>query len=497
MSSLFYGLEIAKSGLYASQYALNVTGHNIANADTEGYTRQRLDATAKDYAKGVQLLATTELAYIGQGVSIDSVTQIRDSFLDKQFRDESSEAGYWSKLTTGMEDLEIMFDELSDSSISNTLIDFFGSFQDLSNNPTDYEVRVEVMSKGLQLTSTLNYYYEKLEAQQKVYDESVSTLVAQVNQIAENISKLNKNIRLFETSGEKANDLRDQRNILIDELSSIIDIEYSETDANGLVIQIDGRDLVSNTTVNELSVTQTSMNNITGTSDLNQVVWASDSASVAINSGQLKGILQLRDGNSQDAYGVPYLANELNKLASALVSEVNAVHTQGYSIPCTENGDVSTTGINFFDDLGGATPITAGNINLSSEILLTANNIAASDALVSDVTLQHGNNINALALVDLFNSGSIPGIESFQGFLTSTVSNLGIAVEYDKNMQEMQAEMLANKENSRLSISGVSVDEELTNLVKYQHAYSAASRVITTIDEMLDKLINSTGMVGR
>lgn len=497
MSSTFYGFEIARTGLTASQYALNITGHNIANADTEGYTRQRLDTSSKVPSVGRQLLAMSEQATVGSGVDIQGVSQIRDAFLDKQYRKENSAAGYLNKLTDGLEDIETMFDELSSMSISKTLSGFFSSLQDLANNATDYEVRAEVKSKALELTSTLNYYYGKLTDQQSVYNQSVETMTSEINETAKSIANLNKTIQEYEMQGETANDLRDQRNLLLDKLSGIVDIDYYETSAGELHVQIGGRDLVSHTTANEITTTPTAYNAMTGANDLNAVVWASDSAAVTVNSGSLKGTLVLRDGNTQDTYGIPYLAGELNTLVNALVTEINAVHSQGWTIPCSENGDVSITGVDFFDDYGGTVPITAGNFKLSDAILATPYNIAASDTQITDANNQEGNNLNAHALLEVVNSNTISGVNNFQSYLTTTISTLAIEVSYNKNMSQMQNAMLSNKDDARLSVSGVSIDEEVANMLKFQRSYSAAARMMTAMDETLDILINKMGIVGR
>ncbi|NLT17636.1 MAG: flagellar hook-associated protein FlgK [Clostridiales bacterium] len=497
MSSTFYGFEVARTGLVASQYALNVTGHNISNADTVGYTRQRLLTTSKVPAVGFTQFALSECASVGGGVSVDAVNQIRDEFLDRQFRKENADAGYLDKLTAGLTDIETMFDELSSMSISKTLSEFFNSFQDLANNPTDYEVRAEVQSKAMQLTSTLNYYHGKLSDQQTVYDLSVDTLTGKVNEIAESIAHLNKTIEEYEITGETANDLRDQRNLLLDQLSGIVDITYYHTPSGQLYVQLGGRDLVSHTTVGALATAQTGYNPLTGLNELNEVIWESDSAAVTITSGSLKGTLQLRDGNIQDEYGIPYLVDSLNTLVNALVDEINAVHSQGWTLPCDENGGASITGVNFFDDFGGAVPVTAGNFKLDDAILLTPNNIAASDVEITAANHQEGNNLNAHAILAVINSSSLSGINNFQGYMTTIVSTLAIRVSYSKNMSDMQKVMLSNKEASRISISGVSIDEEVANMLKYQHAYNAAARVITTMDEALDMLINRMGIVGR
>jgi flagellar hook-associated protein 1 FlgK len=495
MGSTFYGFEIGKSGLAASQHALNVTGNNIANADTKGYTRQRLNVSSIAAVMSLQRLASTEVA-VGGGVRINSVEQVRDAFLDRQFREENSKTQYLETLTTGLDDLETMFDELSDTtSIRTTLSEFFASFQDLVNNSTDYEVRAQVRSKAIELTSSFNYYYAKLLDQQSVYDEQVYATVAKVNEIADSIGDLNEAIIAYEITGQSANDLRDQRNLLLDELSGLVDLTYSQDSVNGLTIEIDGRVLVNKGTVNHLATEQTGANPLNGVNDLNVVVWESDGAAVTVNGGSMKGLLQLRDGATQDEYGIAYLGGEINKLVSALVTQINAAHNLGWTMPCDENGNVSATGVDFFEDFGGLQPITAGNFSLSAALLLTPNNIAASDVEIA--AYNEGNNENVKDIVAALNSNTIPGIETFQGFLTSTVSNLGIAASYNKNIYYMQSNLMSNKENSRIAVSGVSVDEEVTNLVRYQHAYAAAARVMTTMDEALDVMINKMGMVGR
>lgn len=494
MGSTFYGFEIGKSGLAASQHALNVTGNNIANADTKGYTRQRLNVSSIAAVMSLQRLASTEVA-VGGGVRINSVEQVRDAFLDRQFREENSKTQYLDTLTTGLDDLQTMFDVLADTNIKETLSEFLASFQDFTNNATDYEVRAQVRSKAMELTQSFNYYYAKLLDQQSVYNEQVSATVDKINEIADSIGHLNESIIAYEITGQPANDLRDQRNLLLDELSGLVDLTYSQDSVNGLTIEIDGRVLVNKGAVNHLTTTQTGANPLNGVNDLHVVVWESDGVAVNVNGGSLKGLLQLRDGATQDEYGIPYIAGEINTLVRALVTEINAAHNLGWTVPCDENGNVSSTGVDFFEDFGGLQPITAGNFSLSAALLQSPYNIAASDDPVTGTN--QGNNENVKQILAVINSNSIPGIQSFQGFMTSTVSNLGIAASYNKNIYAMQASLLSNKENSRIAVSGVSTDEEVTNLVRYQHAYAAAARVMTTMDEALDVMINKMGIVGR
>jgi flagellar hook-associated protein 1 FlgK len=217
-----------------------------------------------------------------------------------------------------------------------------------------------------------------------------------------------------------------------------------------------------------------------------------------LNGGKLKGYFDLRDGNTSDNIGLPYLMQKLDVLTQGIVSAYNEVHQKGYTIPTTNDGE-SKTGVNFFDDQGGdITKVNALNMDISQDIKDSVWNIAASGLKVdlSAANTQEGNNQNALEIETVSTLTTLPNINNINNYLAGIVSELGVRAEQCNNMNDSQELIVDNVDDLRMSISAVSLDEEVTNLITYQRAYQASSRVLTTIDEMLDKLINGTGKVG-
>lgn len=495
MSSLFYGLEIARTGLSVSQRAINVIGNNIANADTVGYTRQSLATESIDSCNATRIFEMNEG---GGGVNVVLIKQIRSDYIDKQIREEYSALGQCNTRAEEMGFIETILDETSDTCIASSIADFFDSLSKLSTDPASEEIRTNVQQNGLQLTETLNYYYNQLVGLQDAYNDAMSVTADSVNSLLTNIASYNEDIYSSELSGQTANELRDQRNILLDELSQLVNIEYTQNSDEKLIISVEGVELLNHTdtTLLEVSADQTGV--VSGQTGYYSIYYEGTTTDFAYSSGELAAYKELRDGNAVDSMGTPYILSSLNSLAQSLAEEFNTVHNTGYTMPY--GATTSQTGIDFFEvPAGGYNDITAGNIDLSSEVLDNVSNIAASSELI-DLTApssQEGNNEVALELVALTSSTNIATIGNFEDYWTSFVVELGIECGSCQETLESQEAIIGNLENRRESISGVSLDEEMINLVSYQHAYAAASRIFTAIDEALDKLINGTGTVGR
>ena len=494
----FYGLEIAKTALFASSKALEVTGNNVANANTVGYTRQRLVLESTSTAIMGSRFSNISKATNGGGVTVAGIEQMRDTFLDSEYRRENADASRWSTRTDTMEYVESLFNETSDTGISSTLADFFDSLSELSKDPVSKEVRTNVQQSALKVTETLNSYYNQLAELQNTQNESMKTTVDQINELVTSLAQYNKQIYTYELSGEKANDLRDKRNSMLDTLSGLINIDYSE-DSNGYVnVTVGGQTLVSGITATTLDAVANQTGVVTGQTGFYSIYLHGTTTALNYSSGQLQAYKDMRDGNSADTIGIPRIIDNLNTLARSLAKEFNAVNSTGYTLPYDTT--LSRTGVNFFDvPSGNYNNVTAGNFTLSADVLANVNNIAASDTLVdlSASSDQRSNNKNALKMVALTSSVDVDTVSNFENYLKSAIVEIAIDSAHCQKMNDSQQSVLANLVNRKESISGVSTDEEMINMVKYQHAYTAASRVITVIDEMLDTLINRTGAAGR
>jgi len=502
----FYGLEIAKSALSLSQKGMNLAGQNIANAATEGYTRQRLNIVSIEPVSLSGRYLALSVGAVGGGATATSVDQIRSAYIDSALRKEYSSQGQWDTRATEMKYLESLFDETSTSLLSKSFTNFFDSLQELTEDTVSKEIRTNVQQDALTLTQTLNSYYSQLSDLQSQMNESIKTTVDRINEISKSIADYNKSIYTYEMTGENANDLRDKRNLLLDELSKLVDTQYSEDSDGKLSVSVAGNTIVNHGNYTELTAVADQTGVVSGTTGFYRVcIEDADGnlTNVAYTDGSLAGYKQLRDGNTADDMGIPYLMDKLNTLARGLAQQFNAVNKAGYTMP--HDAEASVQNINFFkvpldgDGDEDYSLITAGNLTLSDEVKNDPYKIAASSDPVnlSADNTNTGNNENALKLAALGTSASAIEGTGFEAYLKNIAVGLGISSAHCSNMLAGEDSLVSNLENRKEAVSGVSTDEEIIELMKYQHMYNAASRIINAIDSALDKLINETGMVGR
>ncbi|MCE5236801.1 MAG: flagellar hook-associated protein FlgK [Clostridiaceae bacterium] len=491
----FYGLEIARTGLFLSQKMINLAGHNIANASTAGYTRQRVVSEAIDPASYISRFTVAANGRVGGGARTQSLEQVRDAFIDKELRREYSGQGYWSKRADSLNYIETMFDETDSSSLTKSLDGFIDALKEFSENPSSTEMRTNLRQSGIMLTDAFHMFYEQLAEYQAAQNDSMATTVESINSTLKNIAAYNKSIASYELSGEMANDLRDKRNLELDKLSQFVNIEYSYDSDGYLSIKTGTQELLNHITVNGLGVE-------TNADGFYDVVFAGSGDALNYTSGELEGYRQMRDGDAADDMGIPYLMHSLDLLAQSLAREMNAIHSAGYTLATA--GKASTDGINLFEvPSGGYSGITAGNFSLSAEVLADINMFAASSEptyVSQDGTQANQGDANkALLLYELCSSNSLglTSVSSFQGYLQGFMTSIGIEAGNTNTMLDTQNAVVENLETRKESVSGVSVDEEMVNLIKAQQMYSASSRIITAIDEALETLINRTGIVGR
>ena len=506
MRSTFFGIEIGKTGISVSQKGLDVTGHNIANVDTKGYTRQRLTTTAYDPVVYGMKFRNTELGAVGGGAKVKILDQVRSVFLDRQFRTEQALQSYWDTRTSGLSYVESLFEGDEIATLSENIRGLFSAFNTLATEGNDSHQRIVVRTAAELMCDSFGQIYDRLTEQQDSQNAAVATVIKGINNIAENIAELNKAIYYYEIDGEPANDLRDKRNLLLDELSAYVDITYHETTDNKLIVEVAGFELVNYKTVTKMG---TDINPATGFYDVYQLdtdgITPVGAAFTAVELGsELASHLDLRDSVDPENPGIPYFIEQLNIMARALVESVNEVHRAGFTHP--SSGLPSADGANFFDESLGIANITAKNISLDALIMDSPFNIAASTreivmSITNPDTLQEGNQNNARLLYEIFNRTGISlsngtPIGSLNGFMDGIVLEVATTLSKSKSFTANHNTQLLAVTNQRTSVSGVSLDEEMTNLIRYQHAYSGSSRVITAMDEALDVLINRTGRVG-
>ncbi len=463
MAGLFSGLELGKRALATHQLWLNTIGHNISNVNTPGYTRQRVNITTtlpEEHYAGM----------LGTGVTATDIKNIRDLFLNQQYRDENKNLGQWASREKMLSRIEGIFMEPSTDSLGDLLEKFWTSWMDLGNNPESIAARATLKEQSNLLTDGFHRRYEQLKDLQSSINTDIESIIQEVNTMADEVASLNQQIVQSELGEISANDLRDRRDYLIDQLSQFIDVNSSEQ-ANGAEYVYIGALMI----VDESSAIHIGTRDKAGEGfAVSELVWEGTTKTIKNLKGELKGLIETRDTT------IPRYLSDLDDLARMLVSEVNRIHSVGYDL----NG---SAGINYFDE----NFLSAVNIRLSQDVTNDVTKIAAS------VSGAIGDNSNALAIVDLRKALLMTrGTATMEEFYNTIVGQVGIDTNKAVQLRENHALLVEQIENARQSVQGVSLDEEMAQMIKYQHAFDAAARVITTIDEALDTVINNMGVVG-
>lgn len=504
MGSTFGALEIGKSGLAISMQNLQIAGHNITNVNTVGYTRQRVISTAKPPAGSSYLIAQVYNKQTGQGVESGNVQQIRSEYLDQQYRKLNADYMQSEHRTQALSYLTGLHEELNDdSSMTSSIKDFFAALGKFGEDTSSKEYRTNVQQQAVSMTQNFNYVYNEMVSLWKDQNNSVNTVAQNINAFADQLSQLNQSIASYERLGQTANDLRDQRNLLLDQLSGLVNISYSVNPDNTSMVDVSIGDavLVSGTNANQIAITQSATNDtLSGVPryelTLDGKSLSNTGADARVTGGELLAHMQMLSGDQPEQAGIPYYMNQMNDLVRSIAKNINDIHAQGFTYP--DGATASKNGVNFFQVANGAdgnpdyTTITAGTFAISDDVRNSIYNIAGSSVEVSltNPSTQTGNNEVALKLFQDLNSSD------YYGRLNSTVSHLAINMSTSQKGLDVTEALVKNVDKQRSSISGVSVDEETTNIIMFKQAYSANARYITSLDDMLSTLINNTGRVG-
>jgi flagellar hook-associated protein 1 FlgK len=463
MSNIYGLLSIGQSALLTQQRAIDITGNNIANVNTPGYSRQRLTIKQNNPVRIDNLTMST-------GVTADvGIQRFYDQFLGAQLNGENENLGRWEAQKQALEKAELMFDDSDSSGLSNALSEFWNSWQDLSNNPSGVAERTSLVSAGQYLSTTFNQTYNNLRDLQGDIDTHVSNIVGDVNDMVDRIAELNRKVSQVEVTGHNANDFRDERDQLVFDLSKLVDIQsFEDGDGNTNVMVGNGKPLVDGTATWHLSTADSG-----GVQD---VYWnASDGTSIDItgqlSSGELKGWIYSRD----DAIA-GYLS-DLDSLAAKIIEDVNNIHYSGTTLD-SANPD----SVNFFTGSGAVDMGVNSAIEANSDLIAAA---GAGEGLP-------GGNSTAVAIANLQSAATMPGSGTFDDYYNSLVGKIGADVQGANFNQTHQSTMVDNLKQYRQEVAGVSLDEEMVNLIQFQQAYNAAAKLITTADDMVDTLL---GMV--
>ena len=617
MRSTFAGLNTMVRGINANQLSENTVGHNISNANTEGYSRQSVNLAAVDARKEASIYGQVA---VGQGVDSTSLTRARDIYADRQYWSENSTSAYYNSRAKEYDKIEAIFNDTTLENVQNSIQDFYKAWSSLSSNASDSSTRITVVEKGKVFADRIHTAAQKMQEQIDANYKDMELNITRINDITDQIVQLNQSIMSTEATGAMANDLRDQRDLLVDKLSSYVNVNIYEG-ANGMYSVVsNGVSLVNGINKLTLELSDPIANDTYGINDYT-VILKESGISYQPTNGTLKAQM---DQIAEDKAYIDYLA----KMSAFMLTTFNHQHQQGVGIDSaactatygTEEFDDSSPDYGKIDDSGNKVVTAAGtdltgtagvNFYGASDVIYTwdeatqtvtaskysagwhmvvstyekeeagitnyyskatvaentGNTITTEQLKAIDIikalelntqlTAENGQNLvaartwgttttsvdptthvatdlgthvaeangsgdgtNAVDLSTLFNmnqentvidfiakqftGNQQTGIDrrslgtiSLEAYYNQRMTALGSDAETMDSKVTAQNEVLVQVNEWRESVSGVNWNEELTNMIMFQQGYSACSRCLTTMDEMLDKLINSTGTVGR
>ncbi len=446
------GLEIARKALSAYQLAISVYGNNIANVNTPGFSRKRPEIRESE---GL----TISSGRVGLGVTTATISRMRDTFLDRSYWDANAAYGRYGSTERLLSELESVLGEPGEVGLITVLQDFWNSWQDLANNPESMTSRAMVITRAQTLCDSLRRAAGNMNVIRLDADNEIVELVNKINSLASRIADLNEQIVRAETSGQKASDLRDKRDYLLDELSEIASIQVFETKDGSVSVRIDGETLVERTSAVLISLIERADGGIV----VHDVAIGNGKRTIRPSGGRIAGLLETRDET------IPAYLARLDSFARTLVERVNEIHRAGYGL----DGE---TGRDFFDPDG----LTASTIAVSQEIIDNPRFIAAS----SDGS--PGNQKNALAIAALRLQGIFGSEETTsEDYIASLIGEIGSVSSRSSSQREAQELLLKEINNRRESVKGVSIDEEMANLIASQHAYYAAAKLVKVVDDLM------------
>ncbi|MEO6945006.1 MAG: flagellar hook-associated protein FlgK [Lacisediminihabitans sp.] len=470
--STFSGLNTAYTALVAARQGLDVVGQNIANSSTAGYTRQRVNTSA--IGSVAQVGPLTARFSVGQGVSVDGIARLGNTFLDARARTASASSGYWDARSSAMSTLEGTLQEPGANGVSASLQKFWAAWSDLGNNAGKPAPAAVLLSQANALAAQVATGYQQVDQQWASQRAETEGNVTALNDAGKQIADLNARIRTTVASGAPANEMVDQRNVLAATVAKLAGGTVRESQDGTVEVLIGGNALVSGTIFNEVKLTGSYLMAGAGASPV-QLEWASRPGSaVALDGGSIAGglaVLAPADGSGTGG-ALAEAAETYNTFATQLATQVNAIHSAGVIAD-------NTTGHAFFG-FNGALPAALGLTVVPTDVTTISTGTGGFDGSVADAIAQIG-----------------VAASSPDSVWSAMVSGIGAAAR-SANQQSSIADLTTTTAvGAQLSNSSVDLDEENMNMLTYQRAYQGAARVMTAVDELLDTLINHTGLVGR
>jgi flagellar hook-associated protein 1 FlgK len=462
--------QTGRLGMQASKAAIATTGHNIANANTEGFSRQRVHTeTAPPQQAG------GSKALVGSGTLISSVERVNDEYIEKALRNSNRDLSHYEEKDLVLKQTEDIFNELNGAGVNRLLSRFFNEFRKLSNEPDNEAVRQSVREASQSLANDFHRIRADVEGVQAHIDARIEGHTQEVNALANDIRDLNTRIQHQELGGASANDLCDKRDVALKKLASFMDISSRKENNNQITVEIKGvgplvvgpnaeRTYVERTPADEQGKAENAY-------DLKTSASAAATITHAVKGGKIGALLEVRDQT------LTTILDRLDELAMNVTNAVNEIHEQGFN----RHGE---QGISFFKPID-TKERAAEFFDLSDEVKNNVNNIAA--AAVPDAA---GDNRISLAISSLQGARLMnEGKATADDWYNSMVSEVGVAASKNQFALSQQRDIMTQLGKMRDQVSGVSIDEETANLMQFQHSFDASAKVIQVADELLKTVL--------
>ena len=449
-------MEMARRGLSAQQANMNITGNNISNVNTEGYTRQRVELKSSTALQAHDL-------NVESGVIADTTRRMRDTFFDLQIRNENPSFARWETEHHQLGQVENILNEPNDVSISKYMDQFFESWEDLSHDPESQSSRTVVRDAGESLAKVVNQIGANLDSLQSEIDDNMSDTANQINYYIKAMANQNKKIMLAEPDSAELSTLMDRRDLALDKLSELIDVTYEEKDDGNMLVYSNGIILVEASDYNQL------LQDKKGDDALTRFYWNNENRDLKVTNGKMMGLYDVRDNV------IPEMVDDLNVLVKKFVEETNRIHSSNFDLEGNSGND-------FFDSDG--TDIYSFAMN--SEIMDDVKFIASSNKAGA-----FGNSDGALEMVELSNMTILNNDSAtVQEYYNGVIMSHGTYTKEAERLAEMEETFVNQLQNRRNEVSEVDLDEELSNMIVFQQAYGASAKMISNVDEMIQKLLS-------
>jgi flagellar hook-associated protein 1 FlgK len=455
-------LNIAKTALLAQQTAMQITSNNIANVNTAGYARQEAVLAERTPTQ-------TDVGLLGNGVEVTTVISYFNKYLDTALARETSSSEEWKTYEQYFSRIESVLDE-NNTNLTSNITAFFNAWQELSADPTSTTCRLNAATCGSNLASGIRSMYTQLQGMQSELNDGIDQAVGDINDLLNAIAEVNGQIASLQTDEQKSSAFVSQRAQLVKQLSALVNVQTFEDSEGALTVMIAGKTVLSKETVFGLNAEASSDD-----SNLLRVTWdgsTSTSADITglITGGSLKALIDLRD------IQLPSFMDSIDDLAESLITQVNDIHSTGY-------GANGVDGTDFFQGSEGAYALT---FDLSDLVKTDSQYIAVTSSQNSST-----NNDIALAIANLGTAKQTIGASrtTYTDYSASIASRIGSLSQNATYLSEYHQNVLTSIQSQVDSISGVSIDEEMSNLIKFQYAYQAAARLLSTAEAMMDSLL--------